>query len=159
MYIYCKYYILLNDFIKWIFIISKCLNKIYINIQELLLQTLLNAVIFITLYLIFLPLRENAYSCLLYIVTQLWELFESISHASFAYYMYNIPLEEWQSQNSSRLLPWNINFSWIHFFFLSFQHGSTDSCDKGVHNWASGFEKLLGDPKGLQSFAVSHQLY
>ncbi|XP_051161677.1 regulator of G-protein signaling loco isoform X2 [Leptopilina boulardi] len=36
-------------------------------------------------------------------------------------------------------------------------HGSTESCDKtancNVHSWASGFEKLLGDPKGLQTFA------
>ncbi|XP_074114684.1 regulator of G protein signaling family member locomotion defects isoform X1 [Cotesia typhae] len=38
------------------------------------------------------------------------------------------------------------------------QYGSTDSCDKednnyGVHTWASGFEKLLKDPVGLQTFA------
>ncbi|XP_043498432.1 regulator of G-protein signaling loco isoform X2 [Polistes fuscatus] len=37
-------------------------------------------------------------------------------------------------------------------------HGSTESCDKvndckSVHTWANGFEKLLGDPKGLQTFA------
>ncbi|XP_011149139.1 regulator of G-protein signaling loco isoform X2 [Harpegnathos saltator] len=37
-------------------------------------------------------------------------------------------------------------------------HGSTESCDKnndckGVHMWANGFEKLLDDPKGLQTFA------
>ncbi|XP_033221988.1 regulator of G-protein signaling loco isoform X2 [Belonocnema kinseyi] len=36
-------------------------------------------------------------------------------------------------------------------------HGSTESCDKtanyNVHSWASSFEKLLGDPKGLQTFA------
>ncbi|XP_015610266.1 regulator of G-protein signaling loco isoform X2 [Cephus cinctus] len=37
-------------------------------------------------------------------------------------------------------------------------HGSIESCNKasicnGVRNWASGFEKLLGDPKGLQTFA------
>lgn len=40
------------------------------------------------------------------------------------------------------------------------QYGSTESCDKnsdckGVHTWANGFEKLLEDPKGLQTFAVS----
>ncbi|XP_008554044.1 regulator of G-protein signaling loco isoform X1 [Microplitis demolitor] len=40
----------------------------------------------------------------------------------------------------------------------SLQYGSTDSCDKednnyGVHTWASGFEKLLKDPVGLQTFA------
>ncbi|EZA60643.1 hypothetical protein DMN91_007153 [Ooceraea biroi] len=38
-------------------------------------------------------------------------------------------------------------------------YGSTESCDKsndckGVHTWANGFEKLLEDPKGLQTFAV-----
>ncbi|XP_012287001.1 regulator of G-protein signaling loco isoform X2 [Orussus abietinus] len=38
------------------------------------------------------------------------------------------------------------------------RHGSIESCDKtvnctGVHTWASGFEKLLEDPKGLQTFA------
>lgn len=43
------------------------------------------------------------------------------------------------------------------------QYGSTDSCDKednnyGVHTWASGFEKLLKDPVGLQTFAVSKLL-
>ncbi|XP_019882875.1 regulator of G-protein signaling loco isoform X2 [Camponotus floridanus] len=37
-------------------------------------------------------------------------------------------------------------------------YGSTESCDKnndckGVHTWANGFEKLLEDPKGLQTFA------
>ncbi|KYN19650.1 Regulator of G-protein signaling 12 [Trachymyrmex cornetzi] len=37
-------------------------------------------------------------------------------------------------------------------------YGSTESCDKnndckGVHIWANGFEKLLEDPKGLQTFA------
>ncbi|KAK2588108.1 hypothetical protein KPH14_004165 [Odynerus spinipes] len=37
-------------------------------------------------------------------------------------------------------------------------HGSTELCDKvndckSVHTWANGFEKLLGDPKGLQTFA------
>ncbi|XP_032672591.1 regulator of G-protein signaling loco isoform X2 [Odontomachus brunneus] len=37
-------------------------------------------------------------------------------------------------------------------------YGSTESCDKnndckGVHMWANGFEKLLDDPKGLQTFA------
>ncbi|XP_043266406.1 regulator of G-protein signaling loco isoform X2 [Venturia canescens] len=37
-------------------------------------------------------------------------------------------------------------------------HGSSESFDKtsngnGVHTWASGFEKLLEDPKGLQTFA------
>ncbi|KAL0099996.1 hypothetical protein PUN28_019465 [Cardiocondyla obscurior] len=37
-------------------------------------------------------------------------------------------------------------------------YGSTESCDKnndckGVHSWANGFEKLLEDPKGLQTFA------
>ncbi|XP_011160617.2 regulator of G-protein signaling loco isoform X2 [Solenopsis invicta] len=37
-------------------------------------------------------------------------------------------------------------------------YGSTESCDKnndckGVHTWASAFEKLLEDPKGLQTFA------
>lgn len=42
------------------------------------------------------------------------------------------------------------------------QYGSTESCDKnndckGVHTWANGFEKLLEDPKGLQTFAVSLQ--
>lgn len=41
------------------------------------------------------------------------------------------------------------------------QYGSTESCDKsndrkGVHTWANGFEKLLEDPKGLQTFAVSN---
>ena len=57
----------------------------------------------------------------------------------------------------------------LHFNFISLitsicmyllQYGSTESCDKnndrkGVHTWASGFEKLLEDPKGLQTFAVS----
>ncbi|XP_053998041.1 regulator of G-protein signaling loco isoform X2 [Hylaeus anthracinus] len=37
-------------------------------------------------------------------------------------------------------------------------HGSTELCDKNtdcksIHAWASGFEKLLEDPKGLQTFA------
>ncbi|XP_078053103.1 regulator of G protein signaling family member locomotion defects isoform X2 [Augochlora pura] len=37
-------------------------------------------------------------------------------------------------------------------------HGSTELCDKnadykGIHAWANGFEKLLEDPKGLQTFA------
>ncbi|XP_070158476.1 regulator of G-protein signaling loco isoform X2 [Polyergus mexicanus] len=37
-------------------------------------------------------------------------------------------------------------------------YDSTESCDKnndckGVHVWANGFEKLLEDPKGLQTFA------
>ncbi|KZC06006.1 PREDICTED: regulator of G-protein signaling loco [Dufourea novaeangliae] len=37
-------------------------------------------------------------------------------------------------------------------------HGSTELCDKnttykGIRAWASGFEKLLEDPKGLQTFA------
>ncbi|XP_034948216.1 regulator of G-protein signaling loco isoform X2 [Chelonus insularis] len=37
-------------------------------------------------------------------------------------------------------------------------YDSTDSCDKldsnsGIHTWASGFEKLLKDPKGLETFA------
>ncbi|XP_031780001.1 regulator of G-protein signaling loco isoform X3 [Nasonia vitripennis] len=46
-------------------------------------------------------------------------------------------------------------------------HGSTESCDKttgfGVHTWAISFEKLLEDPKGLQTFAkylkkeISHE--
>lgn len=44
------------------------------------------------------------------------------------------------------------------------QYGSTESCDKnndckGVHTWANGFEKLLEDPKGLQTFAVSAQFF
>ncbi|XP_006563653.1 regulator of G-protein signaling loco isoform X3 [Apis mellifera] len=37
-------------------------------------------------------------------------------------------------------------------------HGSTELCNKNtdcknIHAWASGFEKLLEDPKGLQTFA------
>nr|XP_033206120.1 regulator of G-protein signaling loco isoform X4 [Bombus vancouverensis nearcticus] len=37
-------------------------------------------------------------------------------------------------------------------------HGSTQLCDKNtdcknIHAWANGFEKLLEDPKGLQTFA------
>ncbi|KAG7200728.1 hypothetical protein KM043_001278 [Ampulex compressa] len=47
-------------------------------------------------------------------------------------------------------------------------HGGTELCDKtddckDVHAWASGFEKLLEDPKGLQTFAeflkkeISHE--
>ncbi|KAF7995057.1 hypothetical protein HCN44_004529 [Aphidius gifuensis] len=35
-------------------------------------------------------------------------------------------------------------------------YSSTESCDKtdvDVHTWATGFEKLLQDPKGLQTFA------
>ncbi|CAL7938118.1 unnamed protein product [Xylocopa violacea] len=37
-------------------------------------------------------------------------------------------------------------------------HGSTELCDKNtdcndIHAWATGFEKLLEDPKGLQTFA------
>ncbi|XP_058804018.1 regulator of G-protein signaling loco isoform X2 [Phymastichus coffea] len=46
-------------------------------------------------------------------------------------------------------------------------HGSNESCDKatgcGVHTWALSFEKLLEDPKGLQTFAkylkkeISHE--
>nr|XP_012146955.1 PREDICTED: regulator of G-protein signaling loco isoform X2 [Megachile rotundata] len=37
-------------------------------------------------------------------------------------------------------------------------HGSTELCDKNtdcktIHAWANGFEKLLEDPKGLQTFA------
>lgn len=48
----------------------------------------------------------------------------------------------------------------FNFILLLLQYGSTESCDKnndckGVHTWASGFEKLLEDPKGLQTFAVS----
>ncbi|KAF3429760.1 hypothetical protein E2986_01938 [Frieseomelitta varia] len=38
------------------------------------------------------------------------------------------------------------------------EHGSTQLCDKNtdcknIHAWANGFEKLLEDPKGLQTFA------
>lgn len=48
----------------------------------------------------------------------------------------------------------------VKFFNASStQHGSTDLYDKNtdcksIHAWASGFEKLLEDPKGLQTFAV-----
>ncbi|KAJ8680308.1 hypothetical protein QAD02_016095, partial [Eretmocerus hayati] len=48
-----------------------------------------------------------------------------------------------------------------------YTRGSTESCDKpssnGVHTWGSSFEKLLEDPKGLQTFAkylrkeISHE--
>lgn len=59
------------------------------------------------------------------------------------------------------MIKFTSQFYFINRIVLNvLQYGSTESCDKnndckGVHTWANGFEKLLEDPKGLQTFAVS----
>lgn len=52
-----------------------------------------------------------------------------------------------------------LSIKYNFFNVSSMQHGSTELCNKNtdcknIHAWASGFEKLLEDPKGLQTFAV-----